>query len=165
MQKPLIIISALAKNHAIGINNTLPWRLPNDMKRFKQLTYGFPMIMGRKTYESMRGMLPGRKHIVMTHKEHQKSEKNLVFVNDIDSAIKETGDSEKAYIIGGSFIYALFMDIATHMELTHIHHRFEKADTFFPTIDYSQWVITQQMKHPIDEKHAFHFTYKTYQRI
>ncbi len=164
-QKPLIIISALAENHAIGVNNTLPWSLPNDMKRFKQLTYGFPMIMGRKTYESMQGLLPGRKHIVMSRKEPQQSTKDLVFVNDIDSAIKETEGSEKAYIIGGSFIYALFMDIATHMELTHIHHRFEKADTFFPAIDDNQWKVTSQIEHPIDEKHAFEFTYKTYQRI
>ena len=76
-QKPLIIISALAENHAIGVNNTLPWSLPNDMKRFKQLTYGFPMIMGRKTYESMQGLLPGRKHIVMSRKEPQQAQKIL----------------------------------------------------------------------------------------
>ena len=164
MNQSLIIISALSENHAIGQNNTLPWSLPNDLKRFKALTSGFPIIMGRKTLDSMRGILPGRKHIVLSRSNYP-SKPNLVFVKNVKSALEETDGYKKAFVIGGSFIYALFMDKATHMELTHVHHQFENADVFFPSIDYSQWKVINKIDNPIDSKHAYPYTYKTYIRL
>lgn len=160
---PIILISALSTNNAIGKNNDLLWDLPNDMRRFKQLTLGHPIIMGRKTFESMPGILPKRKNIVMSNSQ-KRNTKKLFFVSKTSEALDHTKGAEKIYVIGGSYIYALFLDIATHMELTHVHHVFEDADVFFPKVDYSKWDLVNQEKHLPDTKHAFAYTYCSYVR-
>lgn len=160
---PIILISALSTNNAIGKNNHLPWDLPNDMRRFKQLTLGNPIIMGRKTFESMPGILPRRKNIVLSNTRKTNTE-NLFFVSKVSEALEQAKGADKIYVIGGSYIYTLFLDIATHMELTHVHHVFEDADVFFPNVDYSKWILVNQEPHLPDTKHAFAYTFSSYLR-
>ncbi|GMN10697.1 dihydrofolate reductase [Croceitalea sp. MTPC9] len=159
----LIIIAAAAENNALGINNDLPWHLPDDFKRFKQLTTGHKIIMGRKTLESFPKALPNREHIVITRDKNYQPKFKSTIVNSIEAAIELTKKEEQAYIIGGGEIYKLALDFATDIELTRVHSNFD-ADTFFPEINTDNWELVKEEYHPKDEKHKFDFTYLTYTR-
>ncbi len=161
--KQLIIIAAAAENNALGINNDLPWHLPDDFKRFKALTSGHKIIMGRKTLESFPKALPNREHIVVTRDQNYKPKFPCKVVHSLEEAIGLVGDEERSFIIGGGEIYKQSMAIATDIELTRIHHSFE-ADTFFPEIDETTWELTHEEYHPKDDKHKHDFTYLTYKR-
>tara|TARA_S200000501_G_scaffold66366_1_gene57596 strand:- start:444 stop:941 length:498 start_codon:yes stop_codon:yes gene_type:complete len=160
-KKNITIIVAASENNAIGKNNDLIWSLPNDLKRFKKLTSGHCIIMGRKTFDSFPGLLPNRTHIVISNKDKNQFPKNVLVVNCINNAIKATGDDENPFIIGGGQIYSLAMKYADKIELTRVHEEFD-ADTFFPKIDENEWELLNSEKHEKDEKHDFSFTYKTY---
>jgi dihydrofolate reductase len=123
----LFLIYARAANGCIGKDGALPWHLPADLKRFKALTMGKPMIMGRKTFESLPGLLPGRRHIVLTRRERWDSTGAEV-VRSVEEALAAAGDGEVA-VIGGAAIYDVFMEHADRIELTEIHEEFE-GDTF-----------------------------------
>ena len=140
------MIAAAAENDALGKDNDLLWHLPDDFKRFKKLTSGHKIIMGRKTYESFPKPLPNRTHIIITR------DKNYTV------AVKE----EIAFIIGGGEIYKQGEKRSDKIELTRVHGTFEDADTFFPEIDEEFWMLTKQEFHPTDEKHKLSFTYLTY---
>lgn len=159
----LIIIAAAAENNALGINNDLPWHLPDDFKRFKALTSGHKIIMGRKTLESFPKALPNREHIVITRDKNYIPKFNCVVVNSIEAAIKLTADDSLAYIIGGGEIYRQSLNFATHIELTRVHAKVN-ADTFFPDIDLEDWKLINEEYHPKDDKHKYDFTYLTYKR-
>ena len=159
----LIIIAAAAENNALGINNDLPWHLPDDFKRFKSLTTGHKIIMGRKTLESFPKALPNREHIVITRDKNYRPKFQCTVVNSIKSAIALTKKGEKAFIIGGGEIYKQSLKFATHIELTRIHASIE-ADTFFPEIDISEWLLIKEDYHPKDEMHKYDFTYLSYKR-
>ncbi|MGD1947977.1 MAG: dihydrofolate reductase [Croceivirga sp.] len=159
----LIIIAAAAENNALGINNDLPWHLPDDFKRFKQLTTGHKIIMGRKTLESFPKALPHREHVVITRDTNYSPKFQCTLVHSIKEAIDYCAMDEKAFIIGGGEIYKQSMDFATHIELTRVHHTFE-ADTFFPEINLEQWQLTHEEFHQKDERHAYGFSYLTYER-
>lgn len=159
----LIIIAAAGENNALGINNDLPWHLPDDFKRFKNLTSGHKIIMGRKTLESFPRPLPHREHIVITRDKDYVPKFPCTIVHSLDEAIQLCSEDEKAFIIGGGEIYKQSMSYATHIELTRIHASFE-ADTFFPEIDLKQWELEKEEYHPKDEKHRFDFTYQTFKR-
>ncbi len=161
--KQLIIIAAAGENNALGINNDLPWHLPDDFKRFKQFTSGHKIIMGRKTLESFPKALPNREHIAITRDEGYKPPFSCTVVHSLENAIGLVGASEKAFIIGGGEIYKQAMAVATDIELTRIHNSFE-ADTFFPEIDKNEWDLVKEKFHPMDEKHQFSFTYQTFRR-
>nr|WP_299343869.1 dihydrofolate reductase [Allomuricauda sp.] len=161
--KELIIIAAAGENNALGINNDLPWHLPNDFKRFKALTSGHKIIMGRKTLESFPKPLPNREHIVVTRDHTYQPKFPCTLTHSLEEAINMVQDDEKAYIIGGGEIYRQSMLIATSIELTRIHASFE-ADTFFPEIDKSFWKLTKEEYHPKDERHEFAFTFQTFLR-
>ena len=164
MKKSITIIVAAAENNAIGKDNDLIWSLPNDLKRFKKLTSGHSIIMGRKTFDSFPGLLPKRKHIVISRNKNNSVPEEVTVVNNFEDAIRETGDDENPFIIGGGQIYKLAMDLVDKIELTRVHEEF-KADTFFPKIDEDKWELINEEFNEKDERHQFSFTYKTYIKI
>ena len=164
MKKSITIIVAAAENNAIGKDNDLIWSLPNDLKRFKKLTSGHSIIMGRKTFDSFPGLLPNRKHIVISRNKNISFTDEVTVVNNFEDAIKESGDDENPFIIGGGQIYKLAMDVGDKIELTRVHEEF-KADTFFPKIDEDKWKLIHEEFNEKDERHQFSFTYKTYIKI
>ena len=164
MKKSITIIVAAAENNAIGKDNDLIWSLPNDLKRFKKLTSGHSIIMGRKTFDSFPGLLPNRKHIVISRNKNISFSDEVTIVNNFEDAIKVTGDDENPFIIGGGQIYKLAMDLVDKIELTRVHEEF-KADTFFPKIDEDKWKLIHEEFNEKDERHQFSFTYKTYIKI
>ncbi|MDC6365764.1 MULTISPECIES: dihydrofolate reductase [Flavobacteriaceae] len=159
----LIIIAAAGENNALGINNDLPWHLPDDFKRFKLLTSGHKIIMGRKTLESFPKALPNREHIAITRDDSYTPKFPCTIVHSLQSAIDLVKEDETAFIIGGGEIYRQAMEFATDIELTRIHANFE-ADTFFPEIDDTKWMLAEEVYHSKDDRHQFDFTYLTYQR-
>lgn len=156
------MIAAAAENNALGKDNDLLWHLPDDFKRFKKLTSGHKIIMGRKTYESFPKPLPNRTHIIITRdKNYSVDYDECIVVHSLDEAI-DLVDNEIAFIIGGGEIYKQGEKRSDKIELTRVHATFEDADTFFPEIDENYWVLTNQEFHPTDEKHKLSFTYLTY---
>lgn len=156
------IIAAAGENNALGKDNGLVWHLPDDFKRFKKLTTGHHIIMGRKTFESFPQPLPDRTHVVITRRDNFKKE-GIVTVHSLERAIDiSKGDSE-AFVIGGGEIYKMAMQVADKIELTRIHGTFE-ADTFFPEINEEYWELKKEEFHEKDEKHKYAFTYLTYIR-
>ncbi len=159
----LTIIVAAAENNAIGKDNDLLWHLPIDFKRFKKLTTGHHIIMGRKTFESLPGMLPNRTHVIITRQKDYIQE-NCIVVNSLEEAITYTSSDTQPFIIGGGEIYKQAMEVADCIEITRVHEAFEEADTFFPEIDLKNWKLESEDKHLKDEKHKFDFTFETYKR-
>ena len=164
IKKTITIIVAAAENDAIGKNNDLIWSLPDDLKRFKRLTSGHCIIMGGKTYDSFPGLLPNRKHIVISKKSHSYFPEEVIVVNNFEDAVKATNEDENPYVIGGGQIYNLAMKYCNIIELTRVHEKFE-ADTFFPKISEDEWQLINEEKHEMDERHEYSFTYKTYLKI
>ncbi|SHG82656.1 dihydrofolate reductase [Flagellimonas flava] len=161
--KQLIIIAAAGENNALGKDNDLPWHLPDDFKRFKALTSGHKIIMGRKTLESFPKALPNREHIAITRDTSYQPKFPCQIVHSLENALALIGPEETAFIIGGGEIYRQALDFATDIELTRVHASFE-ADTFFPEIDEQAWELVREDFHPADERHKHSFTYLTYKR-
>ncbi len=158
----IIMIAAAAENNALGKNNELLWHLPDDFKRFKQLTSHHHIIMGRKTFESFPKPLPNRTHIVITRQENYHPE-GCIVVNNLTKALAILPSNEDAFIIGGGEIYNLGLPFTDKIELTRVHANFE-ADTFFPILDMTIWKLETSIFHPKDSNHAYDFTYETYLR-
>ncbi|WP_373055589.1 dihydrofolate reductase [Zunongwangia sp. H14] len=158
----LTVIAAAAENNALGKDNDLVWHLPDDFKRFKKLTSGHHIIMGRKTFESFPDLLPHRTHIIITRKKDYKP-KGTIVVNSLENALEKVKNDEQPFIIGGGEIYKMAIDKAEKIELTRVHGTFD-ADTFFPEINLEEWKITSEEFHEKDEKHEYPFTYITYER-
>ncbi|MBT8324932.1 MAG: Pr2TM family membrane protein [Winogradskyella sp.] len=161
----ITIIVAAGEDNAIGKNNELIWHLSDDLKRFKSLTEGHHIIMGRKTFESFPKPLPKRTHIVISRQEGYKVPDDVIVVNSIEDALDAANKDKSPYIIGGGEIYRQAMDIATKIELTRVHATFENADTFFPEIDPQLWKVVKKVPHDTDENHKYAFTFYTYERI
>ncbi len=157
------LIAAAGENNELGKDNDLLWHLPDDFKRFKALTSGHYIIMGRKTFESFPKPLPNRTHIIITRNKNYEVPADCFVVNSIEKALDICPKSETTYIIGGGEIYKQSIEIADCIELTRVHHSFE-ADTFFPEIDLKAWELEDSEFHDKDEKHAFSFTYETYRK-
>lgn len=158
----LTMIAAAAENNALGKDNDLVWHLPDDFKRFKKLTTGHHIIMGRKTFESFPKPLPNRTHIVITRNENYRANGAIV-VNSLEKAIEKAAKDPQPFIIGGGEIYKLALPKAKKIELTRVHENFE-ADAFFPEFDKEQWKLIAEEFHPKDENHQYTFTYLTYER-
>jgi dihydrofolate reductase len=156
----VIIIAAAAENNALGKNNDLIWHLPDDFKRFKSLTTGHYIIMGRKTFESFPKPLPNRTHIIITRQKNYHPEGCLI-ATSLENAIEMSTNEKDVFIIGGGEIYNQSIKIADKIELTRVHDSFD-ADTFFPEIDTTKWTLISEEFHPKDEKHLVAFTYQTY---
>lgn len=158
----ITMIAAAAENNALGKDNDLVWHLPDDFRRFKELTTGHHIIMGRKTFETFPKPLPNRTHVVITRKKDYNKE-GAVVVNSLEEALELAKDDEQPYIIGGGEIYSLALPKADRIELTRVHGTFE-ADAFFPEIDENNWKLVSSTFHPKDERHEYAFTYLTYER-
>ncbi|MEM5565903.1 dihydrofolate reductase [Psychroserpens sp. AS72] len=158
------IIVAAGEDNAIGKDNDLIWHLSDDLKRFKSLTNGHHIIMGRKTFESFPKPLPNRTHIVITRQDNYKVPDGVIVVNNMEDALDAARSDKQPFIIGGGQIYKQSMRLADKIEITRVHHEFPDADTFFPEIDMSIWKETARKEHSKDEKHEFSFTFLTYEK-
>ena len=149
------ILVAASTNNVIGRDGGLPWRLPEDLKRFKQITMGKPMIMGRATWDSIGRALPGRQSIVMTRQEAFAAE-GCDVVATIDEALDAAGDVEEVMIIGGGNLYEQFLPKTDRLYFTRVHARID-GDTHFPEIDESEWEQVSEELFPacVDREHAF----------
>lgn len=159
----LTIIVATAENNVIGKDNKLIWHLSDDLKRFKNLTNGHHIIMGRKTFESFPKPLPNRTHVVITRQDNYAVPDGVIVVNSLADAIDASKKDSQPFIIGGGEIYKQAMDIADKIELTRVHHSFE-GDTHFPDIDLTKWKEVNHSNHDKDDKHDYAFSFLTYER-
>jgi dihydrofolate reductase len=158
----IVMIAAVAENNALGKNNELVWHLPNDFKRFKTLTSGHYIIMGRKTFESFPKPLPNRTHVVISRQEDYQPE-GCVVVDSMEKAIAMCPINETSYIIGGGEIYYLGLPFTDKIEITRVHDSFD-ADAFFPEINLEEWEKTISEFNIKDEKHLYDYSYDTYLR-
>lgn len=154
------IIVAMDKNRVIGKNNDLPWRLPADLAYFKKTTNGYPIIMGRKTFESLGKALPGRENIVLTRNELYKSKYKCTVLDDIGLTLR----SDFGFLIGGAELYSQYLDKCDKLYITHINHEFE-GDTYFPEIDYSKFKEISREPGIKDDKNPYDYEYVIYERI
>ena len=162
MQK-LALIAAIANNNAIGIENKLIYWLPNDLKRFKELTTGHTIVMGSNTFRSLpKGALPNRRNIVLSRKE--SSFPGAETFNSLEEALANCMNEEIVYVIGGEMLYRSAMPIADILCLTEINDTPEKADAFFPKFVKSDWEIIQDEAHEKDDKHNYEYRFVTYIR-
>ena len=159
----ITLIAAAAENNALGKDNQLVWHLPDDFKRFKQITSGHYIIMGRKTFESFPKPLPNRTHVIITRQKNYTVD-DCIVVNSIEEAIKVCPKDEEVFIIGGADIYNQSIDFADKIELTRVNANFE-ADAFFPEINLDNWKLIFEEKHVQDEKHNFDFTFQTFVKV
>ena len=159
----ITIIVAAAENNIIGNDNKLIWHLSDDLKRFKELTKGHHVIMGRKTFESMPKALPNRTNVIITRKKDYFAE-NAIVTNSLDEAIKLTIDDPQPFIIGGGEIYKIALNISDRIELTRVHHNFD-GDTYFPEIDSKIWIEINRTEKKKDDKHKYDYTFITYEKI
>ena len=163
MSRQIILIAATGQNNELGKNNNLLWHLPDDFKRFKNLTTGHHIIMGRKTFESFPKPLPNRTHIIITRSQSYNTPEGCIVVDSLEKAIAFCPKDENIYIIGGGEIYKQSIRLANCIELTRVHGFFD-ADTFFPEVNIEKWELIHSEFHDKDEKHLFAFTFETYLR-
>lgn len=153
-------VVAMDENRVIGRNNDLPWRLPDDMRWFREKTLGKPCIMGRKTYDSLPDRfrpLPGRLNIVVTRNSVYQA-LGAVVVHSVDEALQAAGDVEELIIVGGGDLFRRLLPVVDRLYLTQVRGAVE-GDVFFPPIDLSQWRETYRQEHPADERHPLPFTW------
>lgn len=161
----LVLIAALDRNRAIGRDNALPWQLPDDLKHFKALTLGKPLLMGRKTAQALGRALPGRRNLVLT-RSGQVPFAGMQAVTSVDAAqqLACADGADTLCVIGGGEVYALCLPLATRMFLTHVDTRVAGADAFFPAFDPDQWTVVDRSPHAPDSKHAHAFEFVEYRR-
>jgi len=156
------LIVAVGKNNEIGKNNELLWHLPNDLKYFKQITLGLPIVMGRKTFESIGRPLPGRVNVIVTRNSNFKPE-GCIVVDSIQNAMKATMSAQNVMIIGGADIYSQTLPIADRIYLTEVDAELE-ADKFFPSIDQNLWEEISRKHNPKDEKNEYNYDFVVLKR-
>lgn len=157
----IIQIAAASENNVLGKDNLLVWHLPDDFKRFKEITTGNYIVMGRKTFESFPKSLPNRTHVIITRQKNYQTPDGCLVANSIESAIALCPKDAPVYIVGGAEIYKQSLVITDKIELTRVHTHCE-GDAFYPEINAHDWKISHEEFHPKDAKHAFDFTYVTY---
>lgn len=162
----LVLIAAMDRRRAIGKGNALPWHLPDDLKRFKALTLGKPMLMGRKTAQSLGRALPGRLNLVLTRSGVAPFE-GMEAVASVDAARARASAAGAAelMVIGGGEVYALTLPQAHTLALTHVDTEVEDADAFFPDVDGERWQPVARVAHAADARHAFGFAFVDYRRV
>jgi dihydrofolate reductase len=151
----IVLVVAVTANRVIGANGTMPWHLPADLKHFKALTMGKPMVMGRKTFASLPGLLPGRRHIVLT-RDASWAARGVEVARDLDEALALAGDGQEVTVVGGGEIYALALPRASRIELTEIHTHIA-GDTYFPELG-AEWREVAREEHPaLEDRPAYAF--------
>jgi dihydrofolate reductase len=160
---PLVtLIVAVADNGVIGRENALPWHLPEDLKRFKRLTMGKPMIMGRKTFESIGKPLPGRRNIVVTRDTNYRRD-GVDVVHGAGAALVAAGDAPEVMVIGGADLFRLFLPQAGRIHLTRVHAHVV-GDVTWPALDIRQWEVIERERHEMDERHALAMTFEVWEK-
>ena len=159
------LVVAAANNNVIGKDNQLVWNLPNDMKFFKNVTWGMPVVMGRKTFESLGKPLPGRKNIILTRQSNWNVE-GTVAVKNIDDAILLVNemDVKEMMVIGGGEIFKMIFPRANRIYITRVDAAPE-GDAFFPEIDPKEWKLVSKKDHEADAKHKYNYSFQTWERI
>jgi dihydrofolate reductase len=163
-----VLLVAVAENGVIGSNGTIPWRVKSDVRRLKAMTMGKPVVMGRKTFQSLPRPLPGRSNIVVTRDPNYRAAGAVITTSFADARAIALGDALRRFateiaVIGGAEIYAQWMGIADRLELTEIHARPE-GDTLFPTIDATEWEEVARVRHSAAAGESADFSYVTYRR-
>jgi dihydrofolate reductase len=151
MRRSLVV--AMARNRVIGRDNALPWRLPADLAHFKRVTLGHPIVMGRRTFESIGKALPGRKNIVLSH-DASFVAPGCTVVTSLEEAWKAAGDADEVSIIGGTSLFRESLPVADIIHLTEVEADVP-GDTYFPPFDRGEWDETEVSRHPADERHAY----------
>lgn len=157
------IIVAMAENGVIGRDMDLPWHISADLKRFKALTMGHHIVMGRKTFESIGRLLPGRTTVIVTRQPDYQVD-GAVIVNSLGAAQAAATDDSELFIIGGGQIYEIALPLADRLHVTRVHTEVD-GDTSFPAIDWDQWELVSAERHGADEKNDYDFTFESYQRM
>jgi dihydrofolate reductase len=159
------LVVAAATNNTIGKDGKMPWHLPNDMKYFKNVTWGMPVVMGRKTFESLGKVLPGRKNIVITRQAGWQTD-GTVAVKSIDDAlfVAKATDTKEVMVIGGGEIYKALFDKASRIYLTRVEAEPE-GDTFFPALNPKEWHLVNQQIHEADEKNPYNYSFQLWERL
>jgi dihydrofolate reductase len=158
----ITLIVAVSDNGVIGRDNTLPWHLPDDLKRFKRLTLGKPMIMGRKTFESIGKPLPGRRNIVVTRDTNYHHE-GVEVVHGTGQALEATADAPEVMVIGGAELFRLFLPSAGRIHLTRVHGTID-GNVMWPALDIRQWEVIEREQHEADERHAHAMTFEVWEK-
>lgn len=160
-------IVAVSENNAIGKDNQLPWHLPEDLKFFKKTTLGKPMLMGRKTFDSLGGVLKNRLHIVVSSQKDLQLPEGVVLCHSLEEGIErlKAEGNEEVFIIGGGQIFAETLDITDRLYITKVETVIPDATAFFPDIDHSHWKLVWEEKHEADEKHKFGYTFQQFERV
>ena len=161
----ITLLVAVAENGVIGRAGQLPWHLPADLKRFKSLTMGKPMLMGRRTFESIGRPLPGRTSLVLTHSARWAAPPGAILVHSVDEALAEArnrGAAELA-VIGGAEVFRLALPLARRIDLTRVHAQVS-GDVYFPPLDPREWRETERLEHPADAQHAYAMTFSVLER-
>lgn len=163
----LSAIVAIASDNAIGKDNQLPWHLPDDLKFFKKTTLGKPVLMGRKTFESLGKPLPGRLNIVVSGQADYQVPKGVLLYNNLPDALKrmEEESVDEGFVIGGGAIFQETLNDLDRLYLTRVETEVPDASAFFPEVDHTHWKLVWEEHHPADEKHAFPFTFQQLERI
>lgn len=161
MSKITLVVAA-AENNTIGINNQMPWHLPNDFKYFKKSTIGHSIVMGRKTFESIGKPLPERRNIVLTRDQNYVNPE-IDVANSLQEVLTYCRDEREIFIIGGANIFQQALPFAQKVLLTRVHADI-KGDTFFPELPASEWHLVSQDRHSKDEKHAYDYTFEVWER-
>ncbi len=151
------IIAAMGNGRVIGINNQLPWKLPADMKFFRSTTMGKPILMGRKTYESIGKPLPGRTNIIITRNSNFHAE-GCIVSHSIEEALQQAKASEEVMVIGGASLYRQILPLAQRFYLTKVHADFE-GDSYFPEFDLKEWTTTERTDHAMDEDNPYDYSF------
>ncbi len=162
MTAPIVtLVVAVADSGVIGRDNALPWHLPDDLKRFKQLTLGKPIIMGRKTFESIGKPLPGRQNIVVTRDPNYQRD-GITVVHGIDAAVGAAASAPEVMVIGGAELFRLFLPSATRIHLTRVHGDIA-GDVMWPVLD-ATWESVARQRHEADERHAYAMTFEVWEK-
>jgi dihydrofolate reductase len=156
------LIVAVADNGVIGRDNALPWHLPEDLRRFKRITMGKPIVMGRKTFESIGKPLPGRQNVVVSRDANYQRE-GVTVVNSVDAALAAAGAAEEVMVIGGADLFRLFLPRAQRVYLTRVHGNVP-GDVYWPPLDETQWCRSAAEPHPADERHAHAMTFELWEK-
>ena len=163
MSAPTItLIVAVADSGVIGRDNTLPWHLPEDLKRFKRLTMGKPIVMGRRTFESIGKPLPGRENIVVTRDTNYRHE-GVTVVHDVDGALRAAGNAPEIMVIGGAELFRALLPRAARIHLTRVHGNIE-GDVLWPALDERTWRVVEREARSADEKHAYDMTFEVWEK-
>ena len=157
------LVAAVAENGVIGNGNRMPWHLPADLKRFKALTLGKPILMGRRTFEAIGKPLPGRRNLVLTRATDLRLP-GIEIVHSLEEALAAAADSPELMVIGGAEVYRLFLSRAQRMHLTRVHAPVV-GDTRFPNCDWNEWRKVERSTHPKDERNAFAMTFLVLERL